>query len=300
MSPLDYAAFLSDKRRLAKPVGSRVADADISPVLFPFQRALVKWAVRKGRAALFADTGLGKTLMQLEWARLTGERTLVVAPLSVAQQTVEESGKLGIRARYLRADDGERGIVATNYEMLPHFDPSKFGAVVLDESSILKSFEGKTRTRLIEMFRDVPFRLCCTATPAPNDIQEMANHAEFLGVMSRVEMLAEFFVHDDQGWRLKRHGARPFYRWLASWAMTLKRPSDLGFEDEGFDLPALDVSTAIVQSEYVPDGQLFHAGLRGIGDRSKVRRATAEVRIAAAMEMMRGPEQWIAWVGLND
>ena len=297
---MNYSAFLKEKQVLVPTSGIDVKDADINAILFPFQRDLVRWALRKGRSAIFADTGLGKSFMQLEWARLTGERALIVAPLSVARQTVGEARKLGIDLRYARQQEG-LPLTITNYEMIDHFDPSYYGAVVLDESSILKSFDGKTRSKLISAFRDTPYRLCCTATPAPNDIAELANHAEFLGIMSRTEMLAMFFVHDDEGWRLKGHAREPFYRWLASWGMSLKRPSDLGYSDDGYDLPALSILPEIVPVEYAPAGQLFHTTLKGVGDRAAVRRSTLSERVEAATALINAESKpWIAWVGLND
>jgi SNF2 family DNA or RNA helicase len=224
-----YADFLTSKAIVVQPSGRDVSPDEIHPSLFPFQRDMTRWAVRKGRAALFEYTGLGKTRQQIEWARLTGERTLMLAPLAVARQTIREGAAIDVEIRYARSqvDAAPTGLTITNYEMLHAFDPGAFGAVVLDESSILKNFEGKTRTGLIRAFVRTPYRLCATATPAPNDIAELANHAEFLGVMRREEMLAAFFVHDDQGWRLKGHAREPFYRWLASWGMSLTRPSDL-------------------------------------------------------------------------
>lgn len=289
---------------IAQPVGIDVSPDELHPEAFPFQRDLVQWSLRKGRAALFATTGMGKTLMQLDWARHAGERVLILAPLGVARQTVREGERWGIPVTYARSHHHvePQGITITNYEMLDHFDVSVFDAVVLDESSILKSMEGKTRTKLIERFADTPYRLCCTATPAPNDIAEMANHAEFLGVMTRVEMLSAFFVHDDNGWRLKRHAREPFYRWLASWAMSLTKPSDLGYTDDGYILPSLTVEPRFVRSDYVPEGQLFHLGLKGVGDRARVRKATASDRVKAAADLILSEpgESWIAWCGLND
>jgi DNA modification methylase len=305
---MDYNTFLQTKRAGATTAGIEVSLSEINETLFPFQRVLVQWALRKGRAALFADTGLGKSFMQLEWARLTGQRALIIAPLSVARQTVNEARKIGIEAHYTRSgDDLINGINITNYEMLDHFQATDFGAVVLDESSILKSLDGKTKAKLIEMFANCPYRLCATATPAPNDIAELANHAEFLGIMSRQEMLAMFFVHDSNhtahaGWRLKKHAEEPFYRWLASWSMSVKKPSDLGdFDDSGYNLPALSVEPVIVETEYVPDGKLFYTGLSGIQDRSQARKGTVEERVQKAVELVQGnDEQWILWCGRND
>jgi DNA modification methylase len=298
-----YTAFLASKRLIVPAAGVVVDPSLLHPALFPFQRDMTRWALRKGRAAIFADTGLGKTLMQLAWAQHAGPRVLILAPLGVARQTVREGERWGIPVRYCR--DGRQaqdGITITNYEMLPHFDPAAFDAVVLDESSILKNFEGKTRAALIEAFRATPLRLCCTATPAPNDISELANHAEFLGILSRAEMLAAFFVHDDAGWRLKGHARDPFYRWLASWGMSLKRPSDLGYSDLGYDLPGLSIIPEIVETDYTPAGQLFPTVLKGVGERAEVRQATLVDRVWRAAELiaLEPDEPYIAWCGLND
>ncbi|GHO91527.1 hypothetical protein KSF_015750 [Reticulibacter mediterranei] len=253
-----YHAFLQHKRIIASPAGIDITLSDIHPRLFPFQKMLVQWALRKGRAALFADTGLGKSGMQLEFARLTGQRTLILAPLSVARQTVSEARKLGIEAHYTRSGkDLVDGINITNYELLSHFTPADFGAVILDESSILKSLDGELRNRLISLFASIPYRLCCTATPAPNDIIEIANHAEFLGVMRRADLLALFFTHDSDvsahgGWRLKKHAEEPFYRWMASWSMSVKTPADLGYAQQGYILPPLSVTPLFVETTYLP------------------------------------------------
>lgn len=193
----DYEAFLATKSLTHVATGVKVQDGDIHPSLFPFQRDLTKWALAKGRSAIFAGTGLGKTRMSLEYARLSGERVLILAPLAVANQTVAEAKAIGMEIVYARNQKDAGDITITNYEMLDHFKPEEFGCVVLDESSLLKAMDGKTRKKLTEAFKSTPLRLCCTATPAPNDIAEIANHAEFLGIMTRVEMLATFFVHDD-------------------------------------------------------------------------------------------------------
>ena len=300
---MTYTDFLETKRPVVAAVGL-VDPGEPHEMLFPFQRDLVRWAVRKGRAALFADTGLGKTLMQVEWARLMGQRTLIVAPLSVARQTVREAEKIGVSVTYTRGELLD-GISITNYEMVEHFDPSDYGAVVLDESSILKALDGKTRRRLTEMFADTPYRLCCTATPAPNDIAEIGNHSEFLGVMPHHEMLSAFFVHGSMdsgkdGWRLKGHAEDAFYRWLASWSMAIRKPSDLGYDDDGFALPPLTIRPLFVEADYVPEGQLFFGGLKGITDRSAVRKATLDDRVAKAAEIVSAStDQWIVWHGLN-
>jgi len=306
-----YREFLAAKRLVAPAEGLQVDEAQIHPSLFGFQRALVAWALRKGRAAVFADTGLGKTRMQVEWARLTGQRTLILAPLAVAQQTVREAAELGVQVAYAR-HQGEApptGLTITNYERLDRFDPATFGAVVLDESSILKAFSGVTKKALVAAFRGTRFKLCCTATPAPNDVEELCNHADFLGVMSPAEMRSTFFISADRAryqahYRLKRHAEQAFYRWLASWAMACKRPSDLGFPDDGFLLPPLHVGPVFVETGWAPDGQLFPTGLKGVTERADVRRSTLAERCrmaeAVVMSIVAHPDdQWLIWCGLN-
>jgi DNA modification methylase len=299
----DYNEFLQQKRQVMPANGMIVAPEAVHPALFDFQRQLVLWSVRKGRAALFVDTGLGKTLMQLEWARLLGGRALILAPLSVAKQTVNEAKRLlALDVHYTRAgSDLADGINITNYEMADYFDAADFNCIALDESSILKAFDGKTKRRLIDKFGSVPYRACYTATPAPNDLEEIGNHAEFLGVMTRADMLASFFVHDDEGWRIKGHARTAFYRWLSSWAMSVRKPSDIGYGDDGYNLPPLDIQPQYVSSEYVPEGQLFFTGLKGVGDRAQVRRGTLEARLQRAAEILQAVDgQAIAWCALND
>lgn len=309
MQNSEYRNFLATKQIAAPSVGREVAAEALHPGLFRFQRDLVRWSLRKGRAALFADTGLGKTLMSLSWAQHAGDRVLILAPLAVAQQTIAEGARWGIEVSYATDQNtAPGGIVITNYDRLDQFDPTAWDAVVLDESSILKHYDAKTRTALIEAFRQTPMRLCCTATPAPNDIAELANHAEFLGVMTRAEMLSHFFIHasdkrDGQSeWRLKRHGRDRFYQWLASWSMSLKRPSDLGYPDEGYDLPPLSIEPHYVETDLVPDGMLFAVSIGGIQGRSKVRKNTLEDRVRTAVELIavEPDEPWVVWCGLND
>lgn len=319
----EYQEFLKTKRTTAKAYGIDVQIANINTVLFPFQRDVVRWACKKGRAAIFLDTGLGKTLIQLEWARLMGVQTLIVAPLSVARQTVREGHKIGVNVQYARhQSEVSNRIVITNYEMIDEFDPAQFDAVVLDESSILKSFDGSTRRKLIDMFQDTKYRLACTATPAPNDQAEIGNHSEFLGIATVNEMLAMFFIHANkvlytdvgdgrqvrtkkagsqgQEWRLKNHATEAFYKWMASWSISLRKPSDLGYSDDGYILPPLEVDARFVDVDYKPDDQLFFTGLAGIQDRHKVRTATIEERISEAVEIIDGGhEQWIVWCGLQ-
>lgn len=298
---MDYQEFLDTKKLVFKYSGITVQDEDIHQSLFHFQRDLTRWALKKGRSAIFADTGLGKSRMQIEWARLTGERSLIIAQLSVAKQTVGEARKIGLEIHYTRSSsDLVDGINITNYEMIDKFNPDKFGAVVLDESSILKGLDGKTRAKLTEMFSQTTYKLCCTATPAPNDIAEIANHAEFLSIMPRVDMLAAFFVHDDKGWRLKKHAEEPFYRWLASWGMSIRKPSDLGYSDDGFILPELRIIPVFTEMRE-SDMEMFGGKLKGITDRSKARKATLDARVQKVVELISADsDQWIAWCGLND
>lgn len=300
MSALDYAAFLARKAPRDTPTGRD--PGPVNPILYPFQSALVRWAVKRGRAAIFADCGLGKTFMQLEWARQMGDRALIVAPLAVTHQTIAEAAKLGIEARYATAPGDAPGIIVTNYQRLHAFVGAEYDAIVLDESSILKSLDGKTRGMLLADFKSIPNRLCCTATPAPNDLTELGNHADFLGIMSFKEMSATFFVKESNGqrWRIKGHATEGFYRWLATWSAYIRKPSDLGFDDGGFDLPALSILEATVHINGATPGQLFHRGLSGIQDRIKVRKLTATDRVARVAELVATPGQWIVWCGLND
>jgi len=300
---VSYADFLAAKKRRVNTLGRPVALNEINGDLFNWQQAIVQWAVQRGRAAIFADCGLGKTFMQLEWARLSAERSLILAPLSVARQTAREAVKLGTTATYVRDPDDvtEPGIYVSNYEMAHHFDPAAFGAVVLDESSILKNVDGPTRRRLTEQFAGVPARLACTATPAPNDVAELCNHAEFLGILPRAEMLSAYFVHDEDGWRVKGHASEPMHEWIAQWATALRRPSDLGWEDDGYQLPDLRIHPEVIDVDIEADGQLFATELGGVGGRSNVRRKTLDERCDRAIELASDPdEQWVVWCGLND
>jgi superfamily II DNA or RNA helicase len=303
---MKYSEFLERKTVTVKQAGFDIPVEAISPVLFDFQRDLVRWALRKGRAAIFADTGMGKTFMQLEWARLTGLRVLIIAPLSVARQTVREARKLDLEVVYIRRQfDTEKypetRLFITNYEMIEQMNFEQFGAVVLDESSILKSLDGKTRQRLTDLTASVPYKLCCTATPAPNDIAEIGNHAEYLGIKTAIEMKAEFFVHDDDGYRLKGHAETAFFKWLASWGMSVRKPSDIGpYSDDGYILPALSIVPLFVKVDYQPEGQLFFTDLGGITGRSDIRKSTTLDRCKSAAELVNASaDQFIVWCGLD-
>src|SRR6185295_4352953 len=286
---MNYADFLARKAKVFH--GSGIDARELPAKLYDWQAAITRWALRKGRAALFEDCGLGKTFQQVAWASAIGERTLFLAPLCVAEQTVWEAAKLNVDVRYCQnqehADKADTPFIITNYERLDAFDADRYKAVVLDESSILKAFDGKTRTKLIQTFKRTPYRLCCTATPSPNDIAELANHAEFLGLMTRQEFLATWFVHDDQGWRMKRHAVQPFYRWLASWAIAMRKPSDIGYDDTGYELPPLTITDHVVEGGD-PGGVLFpELGLKGITGRQKARRASIEDRCKKVVELVK-------------
>jgi DNA modification methylase len=321
---MDYYEFLKTKQLRFQSTGIEIDEGLIHPLLFPFQRDLTCWAIRKGRAAIFADTGLGKTFMQLEWARLLGKRTLIIAPLSVARQTVREARNIDLDIHYVRGQNEitDDLLWITDYEMIKAFDFSQFGAIVLDESSILKAISGHTRRLLTKLCQSVPYRLCCTATPAPNDYIELGNHAEFLGICKRSEMLAMFFINANkehtffvndkayrrkgtnkggQEWRLKHHAEDSFYEWLSSWSAAMIRPSDLGYDDEGFILPDLNIYPEFVKSEYKPSDELFFTRLKGVKHRAEVRRQTLPARLKRLTELVNGnDDQWIVWVGLDE
>lgn len=303
-----YDNFLAAKAARVHPAGRRIELTDLHPLLHRWQAEVVQWAAHVGRAALWEDTGLGKTVQQIEWARVMTQPTngvaLIVAPLAVCAQTVREAAKVQVEATYVRgpADVTRPGVYVTNYEMAGRFDPATLTAVVLDEASILKQSDGKTRTALIEHFAGVPYRLACTATPAPNDPEELTNQAEFLGHMTRSNMLAAYFVHDDKGWRLKGHARAPMMRWMATWALALRRPSDLGYPDDGYVLPGLEVTPHLLPVNDAPEDQLFATDLGGVSGRAKVRRDTLDARCQRAAELVAAEpdEPWILWAGLND
>jgi superfamily II DNA or RNA helicase len=299
-----YQEFLSRKQAHAGRTGITVDPFDLHPFLHDWQREIVAWALAVGRAAIWADTGLGKTAISVEWARRIGGTVLVVAPLAVCAQTVREAAKVGVSAAYVRDDEQITGpgVWVTNYEMAARFNASRLAGIVLDEASILKNSDGRTRSLLISHFADVPFRLACTATPAPNDPEELTNQAEFLGHATRVNMLAAYFVHDDTGWRLKGHARTPMFRWMASWALAIRRPSDLGYPDDGYLLPGLEIVPEILPVSLAPEDQLFATDLGGVGGRAAVRRETLDARVGRAVDLVaaESEEPWLLWCGLND
>lgn len=301
---MNYLDFLKAKITQAPKEGKSITTGDVNEYLYDWQKEIVVWAVKVGRAALWADTGLGKTVMMLEWARLSGDVSLVVAPLAVCAQTVREAAKLGIDATYVRNGSAITGpgVWVTSYEMVENFDPESIDAVVIDEASILKNSSGSTRELMIRHFQPVPHRLACTATPAPNDPEELTNQSEFLGHMSRTMMLAAYFVHDADGWRLKGHAKAPMIRWMSSWAIAIRRPSDMGYPDDGYILPGLEIHGHIIESNVEAEGQLFATDLGGVGGRAHVRKQTLEDRCKAAADLVAESqdEPWILWAGLND
>lgn len=311
-----YADFLAAKR-ISDPATGFASPPEMPAFMSPHQRDITRWALRRGRAAIFAGTGLGKTACELvygsEVAALTGKPVLLLAPLGVTSQHVDEAVKWSVPGVALVRSPADFTpdvrIGVTNYAKLDRFDMSRFGGVILDESSILKAHDGKTRARLIEACSQIPFRLCATATPAPNDFMELGEHAEFLGVMSSSEMLAMFFVHDGgetQKWRIKGHAQDEFWRWMASWSVMLRAPSDLGYSDEGYVLPPLVTKQHVVSVEYqsnIDTGTLFPIAARTMKERIGARRASVDDRCKLAADIIlqdTSTDPWIIWCGLND
>ena len=304
---MSYENFIATKSTTYTPAG--FTPSYLPDHLFDFQSAIVEWACKRGRAAIFADTGLGKTAMQTAWAQLVADETegkvLIVAPLCVAQQTVEESARWGIDVQYVRHPDQiDSQIVITNYEMLAKFDLSEFVGVVLDESSILKAHDSKTRAQIIEMCRDVPYKLSCTATPSPNDHMELGNQAEFLGVMTATEMLAMFFIHDGgdtSQWRLKGHGKTRFWEWMATWSICIRNPSDLGFDGSAYILPGLEIHEHVLPADEPLEGQLFAGIAQTLTERRQAKRGSIEGRIQTAADLVNSHNRpAIVWCHLND
>ncbi len=304
---MSYQDFVQMKLRDVVPVGLNVPVTVAD--MFTHQMDLAAWAVRRGRAAIFADTGLGKSRMQLAWAdtvrKNTGHDVLILAPLAVAAQTVAEGADVGVSVKLCRDEsDVEPGICITNYDRLHRFDCERFGAVVLDESSIIKHHDAKTLQTLLDVFRTTPYKLCATATPAPNDWTELGTHAEFLNICTRAEMLSEFFVHDGaetQVWRLKGHAKREFWRWVASWAALVRKPSDLGHDDSRYNLPPLEVVEHHVEVIGAQtNGMLFQMEALTLSERRDARKESITHRVSACADRVNSDMQpWVVWCDLN-
>lgn len=307
---MNYNEFLHSKQRIPPACGFDKSKDQMNPMMFEWQKDITRWALRKGRAALFEDCGNGKTVQQLEFAHSVSDRTgmpvLIVAPLTVGEQTQREASKFGYTATLCRTQNDVRpGINITNYEMLEHFDADHFGGVVLDESSILKNCMGKVRNQIIEMFQNVPYRLSCTATPSPNDYMELGNQVEFLGIMSRTEMLATYFTHDGSNtsqWRLKGHAENRFWEWVATWAVVLTCPGDLGYPNDGYILPKLVMHEHLVESSPSMDDGLFGWVAQTLTERRDARRMSLQERCEKAAELVVSApdDQWVVWCDLND
>lgn len=315
-----YRALVARKAAVVPPSGM-VNVPTLNSHLFPFQRELTERALNRGRSAIFAGTGLGKTLMQLSWGaavyRETRKPVLDLTPLAVAEQTVEQAEIFDIEGVEYAAEDGNLPCIpVTNYDRIEKFDFDQFGGVILDESSIIKSHDGKTRRALMEKCARIPFRLCCTATPAPNDYVKLGQHAEFLGVMTAKEMLSEFFVHDGSiratnvgnkhakpvaDWRLKRHAETDFWKWVASWATLVRKPSDLGYSDDGYELPPLRKHQITVPVVYRSEGTLFPMQANTLQERLRARRDSVEGRCRAVADLVLSHpgRQWLIWCHLN-
>lgn len=311
----DYSDFLRTKAFVAPPCGFDPV-LKMPKAIKPFQADIVTWACRRGRAAIFAGTGLGKTLMELTWAANvaahTGGNVLVFTPLAVAEQTVNEAKKFGIKGVSYAADESQikTPITVTNYDRRDKFDLSQFAGIVLDESGIIKDHDSRTRTDLTDACRETPYLLCGSATPAPNDWTELGQHSEFLGVMNAKEMLAMFFVHDgamrananEDDWRLKSHARADFWRWVASWAVMIRHPRDLGYDDAGYDLPPLNMHQITVRSEgKATEGMLFAMEANTLQERLAVRKMSIADRVEAAARIVaeKPDEPWLIWCNLN-
>ena len=301
---MEYEEFIENKSISVVSTGMKVDKSELNPMLFEFQKDIVRWALGKGKAAIFADCGDGKTAMQLEWAEQIrtreGGKVIIIAPLAVSQQTEREGQKFGIKVNICEGmqDVTANAVNITNYEKLQKFNADEFIAVVLDESSIIKSYSGKIRNQIIEMFYKTPYKLACTATPAPNDYMELGNHSEFLGVMTRAEMLAMYFVHDGgetSKWRLKGHAKSLFWRWLASWCVVIDDPKKLGYEIDGYDLPKLNIHTVVVDSSCAINQTL------SLNERRQARRDSLDMRCQKAAELVNNSDDnWLVWCDLND
>lgn len=299
-----YEKFLNTKTT-TDPATGLVDVPDLNPMLYSHQSDMVRWALKRGRAALFADCGIGKGPMQMEWAHRQPYECVIAAPLSVAHQFVREAEKFGIDLAYAKDQAGvTKRITVTNYERLDGFHIEQFGAVALDESSILKNSAGAYSTWLMDAFKHAPFRLCSSATPAPNDVMELGTQAEFLGVMTRSEMLAMYFTHDGgdtSKWRVKGHAQKAFWEWMATWAVMIRKPSDLGYSDAGFVLPPLHMHEHCVAIENAPSGFLFAMEAQTLQERQQARRESISGRVRACADIVNATDRpFLVWCNLNE
>ena len=306
---MDYKEFLKTKELKTIKAGFDVPDEWINKRLFPFQRDIVKWAIKKGKAAILTGCGTGKTVMLLSYGdavhRHTGGSVLILSPLSVVKQTQREAEKFGICTVTIcrSQEDVTEGVNITNYEMVEHFDPDKFVCVILDESSILKSFTSKTRGLLTDMFHHTPYKLLCTATIAPNDYTEIGTSSEFLGIMSRSEMLATYFIHDGgdtSKWRLKKAGVNKFWEWFATWAIYFNSPADLDYDAKDYELPKLNLKKIYTKSE-VEDYEMFVRLAETLEERRNARKESMDDRTQQAADLCNNSsEQWLVWCDFNN
>lgn len=309
MKEVTYEEFLKTKELQTIEAGFDADESILSKSLFPFQKDIVCWACKKGKAAILIGCGLGKTIIQLSWAeqvyKKTGKNILIIAPLSVVKQTQREAVKFGIsEVTVCRTQaDVKDGLNITNYEMVDHFDASEFIGVVLDESSILKGFTSKTTVEFTDKFYHTPYKLLCTATIAPNDTTEIGTSCEFLGIMSRTEMLATYFIHDGgktSEWRLKKAAKSKFWEWFATWAICFNNPNELGYEIEGYNLPKLNIHTIITESK-INDYEFMVRPAETLQERREARKESMDDRIGKAYDLTRdNNDQWLIWVDYND
>lgn len=301
----DYQEFLQRKQKSARYDGIEINEDQLNVGLFEFQKFIIKRALKAAKYAVFADCGLGKTFMQLEWARIVSEHTqkpvLVLAPLAVTGQTIKEGQKFGIPVCRIN----ECGLIKiTNYEQLEGIDVSEYSGIVLDESSILKNFEGATKNLITQKFKSTPFKLACTATPSPNDPMELGTHCEFLDVMTRNEMLATYFVHDGgetAKWRIKGHAVGEFYKFVGTFGIMLSKPSDIGFSSDGYDLPNLNLVEKQVKTTKRDNGMLFNDMAISATNFNQELRLTRFDRINEVAEIVNNStENFIIWVKQNE
>lgn len=312
----EYTDFIARKAQYDERLGDAVGIEDMPDFLFPFQRQLVSWSIEMGRSAIFADCGLGKTAMQLAWAnhfvRSTNKSALILTPLSVGAQTVREANKFGIDAVRSRGGEMPSGatIVVANYEQLHKFSSVDFCSVVCDESSCIKDFKSKRKDAVVEFLRLIPFRLLCTATAAPNDYWELGTSSEALGLLGFRDMITTFFKQetskDHLGWgrtkyRFRGHAEEPFWNWVCSWARSMRRPSDLGFSDDGYILPKLIEREFVVDCEKTRPGMLFSMPGKTLNEQRAERRNSISERCDKAAEIANGVEgPVVCWCELND